>query len=307
MATVSVLNTTANISGKTLMFAERDQTITGAWTFDRDPSAPFIVTAGSAVVTNLDADKLDGQDGTYYTNPSNATAGNTTVQTTTLTGAQNDFVLTVVKTPIYLRCNNATLLTLSGFVAGVDGQRLIVVSVGAGQVDFTHQATSAAANQLTNAATVGTTSLAAGSGKAEFIYDLTSTKWRLVSHEQGAWITRTFAAGNYTAGAGTWVVAAAIRDAYWLRGKTLTFAFTVTGTTNNGANTQCRILIPSGFVSQAADISVLYIANNGAGAVEIGAWLTTAAGTVIATVRQASAAIAAATWFPNGSATIEVQ
>lgn len=36
------------------------QTITGLKTFDRDPAAPFAVTAGSAVVTNLDADFLDG-------------------------------------------------------------------------------------------------------------------------------------------------------------------------------------------------------------------------------------------------------
>ena len=35
-------------------------TQTGLITFDRDPSAPFAVTASSAVVTNLDADLLDG-------------------------------------------------------------------------------------------------------------------------------------------------------------------------------------------------------------------------------------------------------
>lgn len=36
------------------------QTITGPKTFDRDPSAPFAVSASSAVVTNLDADMVDG-------------------------------------------------------------------------------------------------------------------------------------------------------------------------------------------------------------------------------------------------------
>jgi hypothetical protein len=41
-------------------------TITGSWTFDRDPSAPFAVSSGSAVVTNLDADKLDGVEGSDY-------------------------------------------------------------------------------------------------------------------------------------------------------------------------------------------------------------------------------------------------
>lgn len=72
---VSVLNTTSGLSGKTLVLAESTATITGLHTFDLDPSAPFAVTSGSAAVTNLDADKLDGQDGTYYTNATNLASG----------------------------------------------------------------------------------------------------------------------------------------------------------------------------------------------------------------------------------------
>lgn len=41
-------------------------TQTGLVTFDRDPSAPFAVTASSAVVPNLDADKLDGHEATAF-------------------------------------------------------------------------------------------------------------------------------------------------------------------------------------------------------------------------------------------------
>lgn len=37
-----------------------DAIITGLWTFDRDPLAPFAVTPDSAYVPNLDADMLDG-------------------------------------------------------------------------------------------------------------------------------------------------------------------------------------------------------------------------------------------------------
>jgi hypothetical protein len=44
---ISVLNTDAGLSGKTLDTLENDQTITGQKTFDRDPSAPFVVTANS--------------------------------------------------------------------------------------------------------------------------------------------------------------------------------------------------------------------------------------------------------------------
>jgi hypothetical protein len=50
-------------------------TQTALITFDRDPSAPFAVTASSAVVTNLDADMLDGQHGSYYRDASNLNAG----------------------------------------------------------------------------------------------------------------------------------------------------------------------------------------------------------------------------------------
>jgi len=60
MADIAVLNTTAQLSGKTLATLEGDWTITGLWSFDRDPSAPFAVSAGSAKVANLDVDLLDG-------------------------------------------------------------------------------------------------------------------------------------------------------------------------------------------------------------------------------------------------------
>lgn len=66
MATVSVLNTDANITAKTLITAEGAATITGLHTFSRSTNPPFAVIAGAAVVTNLDADKLDGLDSTVF-------------------------------------------------------------------------------------------------------------------------------------------------------------------------------------------------------------------------------------------------
>ena len=65
---VTVLNTTASLSGKTLMKLEDSQTITGAKTFDLGASAPFIVISGSAKVDYLDVDKLDGETGADYHN-----------------------------------------------------------------------------------------------------------------------------------------------------------------------------------------------------------------------------------------------
>lgn len=57
---ISILNTDAGLSGKTLINLEDGQTVTGLKTYDRDPNPPFGVTSGSAVVANLDADKVDG-------------------------------------------------------------------------------------------------------------------------------------------------------------------------------------------------------------------------------------------------------
>ena len=52
----------------------------------------------------------------------------------------------------YIRMNNANLATVRGLKAGVDGQLVTIVSVGAGQVDLAHQNTGdgTAANRLIN-------------------------------------------------------------------------------------------------------------------------------------------------------------
>lgn len=72
---ISVLNTDSDLSAKTIVTAEGDRTITGNLTFSRSPSAPFTVTITSGKVINLDADKLDGQDGTFYQTGTNINAG----------------------------------------------------------------------------------------------------------------------------------------------------------------------------------------------------------------------------------------
>lgn len=173
------------------------------------------------------------------------------VQTTTSVGAQNNFALTA-KCAV-LRCNNATLLTLSGLAAGVDGQRIEIVSIGAGQVDLTNQDTaSTAANRLINGVT-GTRSLAPGVGWAVVVYDTTTARWRVTAHEQGAWITPTFAAGNFTAGGSqTWTVEAGdvTSFAYLLKGRTLTVMWWIVTTSVGGtAHGTLFIAIPGGLTA----------------------------------------------------------
>lgn len=159
-----------------------------------------------------------------------------TVVTSTSTGTLNDFAPGLVGNTI-VRMNNATLATITGLSGGFDGQRVILESVGAGQVDEAY-ATSAAGlgslaqNRLFNLATSGNTSEAPGVGVVEYVYDGTSTRWRLVAHEQGDWITPTYNGPDWTASAGTWTVDAGdvLANRYYLRGRKLDYQISVNAT-----------------------------------------------------------------------------
>ena len=138
---------------------------------------------------------------------------------------------------IYVSVNNATLAQITGIVAGYVGQRLILSSGGAGQVDLLHQnAGSSVGNRLQNLATSAPTSLAPGVGVAEYVYD-TLGYWRLVHHEQGKPIVAAFNAANFTGMAPlTWTVTApAVNVWYVLRGRLLTVSIIISGTTTGGA------------------------------------------------------------------------
>jgi hypothetical protein len=88
--------------------------------------------------------------------------------------------------------NNASDATLRGMAAGVGGQVVHIVSVGAGNVYLAHQnAGSSAANRLINTFTSADTPLLAGRGSATYVYDDTTDRWRLVEHIQGGVIAYT--------------------------------------------------------------------------------------------------------------------
>jgi hypothetical protein len=186
--------------------------------------------------------------------------------TTTLTGTQNDVNFSSVTT---LRLNNASDLTITGFAAGVPGQRLILVSVGAGNVYLAHQnAGSTAINRLVNFVTSGNTPIAAGAGTATFVYDGTTSRWRLVNHSMGAWLTVPYTAGDYTGnGAMTVTVTAGQRSIYkyFLNGRTLSVSlglngFSVAGVVNN----LVQVLIPNGYTVATQVEACCRIGNNAA-------------------------------------------
>lgn len=144
-------------------------------------------------------------------------------KTFTSTGNVDD--LDVGSAPsVLVRFNNASLTTLRGMIPGCVNQRVIIVSVGAGQVDLSHQDTneSTAARRLINIATSGATSLAPGSGSAIYVYDETTDRWRLVQHEQGDSIayTPTWAGGSPAPSIGD----GSLTGRYYLRGKQVTFS-----------------------------------------------------------------------------------
>lgn len=223
---------------------------TTLWTADNVPGGydASVLIAGTLATARLGSGTADNTkvlrgDSTWSTP--------WTVISTTSTGTQNDFAPGLVNNTI-LYCNNASLLTINGIAAGYDGEMLQIVSASTGQVDLAHQNTgSLAANRLSNIATSANTSLAAGVGTALYVYRTTSSRWLLLQHEQGAWITPAFAAGNYTGGgAQTWTLQSGdvSINKYYLRGRQLFWQLTLNTTSVGGtANPELRAAIPGGF------------------------------------------------------------
>lgn len=212
------------------------------------------------------------------------------VVTITSTGTVNNLSVTLLSGVLnVIRCNNVTDLTLTGLVStGIeDGTEVLFETVGAGNVYFKHlNGGSSAANQFSNIATSGDTPISTG-GVARFKYGTTSSLWRLTSHEQGAWITPTFAAGNFTGSASlTWTVAGGnvTSDAYRLSGRTLHVTLDIVATSTGGtASTQLKIgnAAWGGFTIAKTGVGTGRITDAGATAV-IGIGVCTAAATFIA-------------------------
>lgn len=180
----------------------------------------------------------------------------TVTSTITTTGTQAALAIPAGTGDLVIFANNATLLTVQGITAGLDGQQLSIFSIGAGEVDFPHEnASASAALRLHNFATSGLTPLAPGVGIATFVYDANFAsgpvgRWVLKEHVQGAFITRAFSAGNYTAsGTLTWTVAAAITDRYYLDGRKLTMQQLISGSTGGLAAAELRVALPNGYTA----------------------------------------------------------
>lgn len=322
-------------------------TQTGLITFDRDPSAPFAVTSGSARVDNLSVDpalmviasqaqgdllyasdadtwarlaknvtatrylsntggsnnpawaQINLPDGVTGNLPiANLGLGSLTVSGNTDVGTQNNWApFAATSGDRLIEWAGASDATITGIANGTIGQRAIIRNTGATNIFFAHQSgSSSVGNKLFNAATSASTPVAPG-GSITFVYD--GGNWVLVQHEQGAWITPTFAAGSYTGnGSMTWTVASSdvATQAYRLSGRTLHVKFAINTTTVGGTpNTSLQVSNAAwgGFtIAKTTRIAVPVVDNN---ASEIGMGAVTASATSLAFLRATSANWAAAT------------
>lgn len=204
-------------------------------------------------------------------------------QTVTTTGNIDDLAVTAR----IVRMNNASLATIRGIAAGTEGQRVTFVAIGAGQVNFNHQDTNdaTASSRLINMATSAATSLSPVSGAmAEYEYDASTQRWRLIAHEQGAWITRAHTAGDFTGnGSMTWTVEAAdlLGLKYMLRGKTLHVSLAVATSTVGGTpNTTLQALIPGGFQAASQHQGAASVLDNNV-IMPSARWFTTTTNTLL--------------------------
>ncbi len=218
-------------------------------------------------------DGADGQDAVGITGPTGPTGVTFSEFTTTLTGTVDDLAPSPAE-PTTIRFNNASLLTLDGLKAAREpGQLVTFVSIGAGQVNITHQNTgSSLANRFTNGGVTGTISLAPGVGSATYEYDFTTQTWRLIVHNQGAWLAVPYVSGDYTATTGSWTVATGDVQTftYLVDGckgtESVQFSFISTTVTSGSQN--LFVKIPGGFSSPVIQLgNLLRVSDNGAAAV----------------------------------------
>lgn len=198
---------------------------------------------------------------------------------------------------VYLRWNGGAAGVVRSFTNPSSGRAFFLENVTAAQtLRVSHQDTGAAtaANRVICESTAGQWLGPGGIGFCR--YDSTTSRWRFYVIDPGAPITRTFAAGNYTAnGAQTWTVASGdvMTDAYVQRGKQVTFWFNVVTSTVGGTpNTELRITLPGGFTATKTMIAFARVIDNGTGVASL---CFVAAGTTFVTI-SASVAAAAPNW-----------
>ena len=226
-------------------------------------------------------------------------AVNATIETTTLTGTQDNFDLDAAFT--HLRCNNASALTFTGFTvvgsAPVAGNRLVIENVGSSTVRIADEdAGSTAANRIDTPSVRG--QIIGAGGAITLLYDGTSSRWKMTSVEPGTPITVAYSAGDYTAQSGTWTVESGdlLGFRYIQRGKMVTFIVNIDNSSVSATPSDLDIALPNSFtgISFQQIHSAGRVVDNG-GVHQGGIVALDASGTVIKVRRGDDANFSAAT------------
>jgi hypothetical protein len=218
--------------------------------------------ASGANLTNLDASDL--ASGTVPV--ARLGAGTFSVTTSTTTGATNNWAPTLAGNTL-IEWSGASDAAFTGLDGGVAGQIVTIKNTGTKIATFAHASGSSDAdNRFTNLATSAPTPVAA-SGWIMYQHD--GTNWKLIGHEQGAWITPTFAAGDYTASAGNWTVDSGdvTTFKYRLSGRELSILFRIETTDVSTTPSTLNRVIPGSFTATSTVLGILYYEDaGGAGA-----------------------------------------
>jgi hypothetical protein len=169
-----------------------------------------------------------------------------TIVSSSLTGTVNDWTISGRPAQSLVEWAGAADLIVTGIAGGAAGHVITFRNTGTSTIWFAqNHGGSASGNRFFNIAQSAATPIAS-LGSGTFIHD--GSIWVLTAHEQGAWITPTFAAGNYASGAGmTWTVDAAdVQLMRWkLTGKTMTVQIQLKQT-STGGTASTYLLIGSG-------------------------------------------------------------
>lgn len=167
------------------------------------------------------------------------------VATTTATGTQSNLSISESD---YFRCNNASALTITGFVAPAtpakNGKRLIVCPVGAGTVTLANDTTSTAANRILTGIGVNV----AISGPTLLVYDDDTDRWRVQSHHTVDWNGTTYTpTWSSTGGTPVTVGDATVTGRYKRFGKQIFYeiAFTFGSTSAQGTGNVWLFSLPT--------------------------------------------------------------
>jgi len=220
--------------------------------------------------------------------------------TYTSTGGQNN--LDVDEADLVL-LNSASDSAITGLQAPVSpakpGKITIFKNVHATSIfTFAHNSgSSSAGNKFFNPVTSAAIPVAPG-GAIAYQYDDVNSRWNYLWHDQGAWITPTFAAGNFTGlSAMTWTVGSGDVTTYAskLDGRRLTVAWSIDLTTVGGTpSSALQIAIPGGFTSTKTMANAITVNDNNGGFL-FGFAQAAAAAVVISVFRSALATWSAST------------